>query len=256
MQVIILAGGRGTRLAEDTAARPKPMIEIGGKPILWHIMHIYAAHGYKEFLVACGYMGQLIKEYFRNIFVHERDFVVDLTDGSLQLLGSANIDWRVGVIDTGLDTQTGGRLRRLESLVGRETFMVTYGDGVGDIDVTALVDFHRRHGRLATVTAVRPPARFGSLTIDGDVVREFAEKPQTGEGWINGGFFVFEPAVFDYLAGDDTLLEREPLERLTADEQLMAFRHPGFWQPMDTLREKHLLESLWASGAAPWKIWK
>lgn len=256
MQVIILAGGRGTRLAEDTAARPKPMIEIGGKPILWHIMHIYAAHGYKEFLVACGYMGQLIKEYFRNIFVHERDFVVDLTDGSLQLLGSANIDWRVGVIDTGLDTQTGGRLRRLESLVGRETFMVTYGDGVGDIDVTALVDFHRRHGRLATVTAVRPPARFGSLSIDGDVVREFAEKPQTGEGWINGGFFVFEPAVFDYLAGDDTLLEREPLERLTADEQLMAFRHPGFWQPMDTLREKHLLESLWASGAAPWKIWK
>jgi len=253
MKVVILAGGRGTRIAE--AQGPKPMVDIGGKPILWHIMSIYAAHGYKEFLVACGYKGEMIKEYFHNIFIHSNDYVIDLKDGSLKVLNTSGTDWRIGVIDTGLDTQTGGRVKRLRSWIGDETFMVTYGDGVGAIDIDALVAFHREHGRLATVTAVRPPARFGGLTLDGDAVREFSEKPQTGEGWINGGFFVFEPGVFDYLDGDESVLEREPLERLAADRQLMAYRHDAFWQPMDTLREKQLLDQLWASGEAPWKVW-
>lgn len=255
MQVVILAGGRGTRLAEDTATRPKPMIEIGGKPLLWHVMSIYSAHGYGDFLVACGYRGEVIKEYFRNVFIHNSDYVVDLRDGSIKVVDGLRVDWRIGVVDTGLDTNTGGRLLRLKDWVGEGTFMCTYGDGVGDVDVQALVDFHRRHGRLATVTAVRPPARFGSLVIEGDTVREFAEKPQTGEGWINGGFFVFEHEFFKYLEDDRTILEHDPLERLTAEGQLMAYRHDGFWQPVDTLREKQLLESLWSSGKAPWKTW-
>jgi glucose-1-phosphate cytidylyltransferase len=254
MKVVILAGGRGTRISEEQ--RPKPMVEIGGKPILWHVMSIYAAHGYKEFLVACGYKGEMIKEYFHNIFIHSNDYVIDLKDGSLKVLNTSRTDWRIGVIDTGLDTQTGGRVKRLRSWIGDEPFMVTYGDGVGAIDVGALVEFHRAHGRLATVTAVRPPARFGGLTLDGDLVREFSEKPQTGEGWINGGFFVFEPGVFDYLDGDESVLEREPLERLAEDRQLMAYRHDAFWQPMDTLREKQLLDQLWASGRAPWNVWE
>jgi len=255
MQVVILAGGHGTRLAEETGTRPKPMVEIGGKPILWHIMNIYAAHGFKEFLVACGYRGEMIKEYFHNAFIHGSDYVVDLRDGSVELVNAGSVDWRIGVIDTGVETQTAGRILRLRAWIGETTFMVTYGDGVANVDMRRLVDFHQRHGKLATVTAVRPPARFGGLSLDGDAVREFSEKPQAGEGWINGGFFVFEPGVFDYLGGDETLLEREPLERLAADRQLMAFRHEGFWQPMDTLRDKHLLEQLWTSGKAPWKIW-
>ena len=256
MKTVILSGGRGTRIAEETAMRPKPMVEIGGKPLLWHVMHIYAAHGCREFLVACGYKGELIKEYFRNVFLLSSDFTIDLSNGSVDVVNGAKLDWRVSVVDTGLDTMTGGRIRRLQSWIGREAFMATYGDGLGSVDVGALIAFHRAHGKLATVTAVRPPARFGGLVLEDERVREFSEKPQTEAGWINGGFFVFEPKVFDYLEGDHTILEREPLERLAADGQLMAYRHTGFWQPMDTLREKDLLESLWASGRAPWKVWR
>ena len=256
MKTVILAGGHGTRLAEETQLRPKPMVEIGGKPMLWHIMNIYASHGFREFLVACGYKGEMIKEYFHNIFIHSSDYVVDLKDGTLKVLNSSRTDWRVGVVDTGLHTLTGGRVARLRSWIGDEPFMLTYGDGLGNIDIRALVEFHRAHGRIATVTAVRPPARFGGLTLVGDAVANFSEKPQTDEGWINGGFFVFEPAIFDYIDGDEAILEREPLERLAQDQQLIAYRHEGFWQPMDTLREKQLLESLWTSGKAPWKTWE
>jgi glucose-1-phosphate cytidylyltransferase len=256
MQVIILAGGRGTRLAEETTIRPKPMVEIGGKPILWHIMNIYAHHGCKDFLVACGYKGEIIKEYFHNYFIHNSDYLINLRDSSIKIVSSSRIDWRIGVIDTGLETMTGGRILSLKRLIGGETFMVTYGDSLGDVDIRSLLAFHRSHGKLATVTAVRPPARFGELVLDGDKVEQFREKPQTGEGWINGGFFVFEPGVFDYLVDEQTVLEREPLERLAADGQLMVFRHTGFWQPMDTLREKLYLESLWNEGGAPWKVWE
>ena len=255
MQVILLAGGRGTRLSEETSTRPKPMVEIGGKPILWHIMGIYAGHGFKDFLVACGYKGEMIKEYFHNFFVHNSDYLIDLRDGSHEVLSTNGIDWRIAVIDTGIDTMTGGRVLKLRKWVGEQTFMVTYGDGLGDIDISSLASFHKSHGKLATITAVRPPARFGALGLCGDEVREFSEKPQTGEGWINGGFFVFEPGVFEYLRGNDSVLERDTLEQLAADRQLMAYRHSGFWQPMDTLREKNLLEALWESGSAPWKTW-
>lgn len=256
MKVVILAGGKGTRLAEETTMRPKPMVEIGDMPILCHIMHLYASYRFKEFLIACGYKGEVIKEYFHNFFVRSSDYFVDLGSGSLDVINGTGIDWRVGVIDTGLDTMTGGRVLRLQHCLGHEAFMVTYGDGVGDVNIDALVEFHRAHGKIATVTAVRPPARFGGLVLQGAEVRQFSEKPQTGEGWINGGFFVFEPEIFSYLDDDQTILEREPLERLAADGQLMAFRHEGFWQPMDTLREKQLLESLWSTGKAPWKTWK
>jgi len=254
MKVLILAGGLGTRLAEETSARPKPMVEIGGKPMLWHIMSLYASHGFNDFLIACGYKGEMIKEYFHNYLVHNSDLFINLKDGSSKVANSAVPDWQIGLIDTGLHTLTGGRLRRLRSFLGNQTFMVTYGDGLADIDLKALVKFHRAHGKLATVTAVSPIARFGSLGLTGDRVTKFAEKPQTGEGWINGGFFVFEPRVLDYIAGDETTLEGEPLERLATDGQLMAYRHNGFWHPMDTLRDKQLLESLWASGKAPWKV--
>ncbi len=255
MKVVILAGGRGTRLAEETTARPKPMVEIGGKPLLWHIMQIYASYGYNDFLVACGYKGEMIKEYYHNYFIHNTDYFIDLRDGTREVINTNGIDWRIGVIDTGIETMTGGRILRLKRWIGAETFMVTYGDGVSDVDIAALLAFHRRHGRLATVTAVRPPARFGALALEGDRVAEFSEKPQAGEGWINGGFFIFEPGVLAYLEDDRTILEREPLERLAREGELTAYRHPGFWQPMDTLRDKQLLEELWASGA-PWKTWK
>jgi glucose-1-phosphate cytidylyltransferase len=254
MKTVILAGGRGTRLAEETASRPKPMIEIGGKPILWHIMKIYAASGINDFVVACGYKGEIIKQYFHNYFLYDSDFVIDLTNGSRTILGANGTDWKISLIDTGLDTLTAGRILALQNRIGGDTFMVTYGDGVGNIDIRSLLAFHRTHGKTATVTAVRPPARFGALTLDGSTVCSFGEKTQAAEGWINGGFFVFEPRIFDYLRMDESL-EREPMDRLVAEAQLMAFQHEGFWQPMDTLREKQLLEGLWSSGAPPWKIW-
>jgi len=249
MQVVLLAGGFGTRLMEETVHRPKPMVEVGGRPLLWHIMHLYARHGFRDFVVACGYKGEVIKEYFSNFFLHNSDFEVDLRGGAVQ---GASVDWRVAVIDTGLQTQTGGRLRRLRARLEQQTFLVTYGDGLADVDIAQLVEFHRRHGRLATVTAVRPPARFGALDLEEDRVRAFTEKLSTTESWINGGFFVFEPGVFAYLSDDATLLEREPLERLAQDGQLMAYRHAGFWQPVDTQRERLYLESLWSSGRPPW----
>lgn len=253
MKVVILAGGRGTRLAEETTKLPKPMVEIGGRPLLLHLMGQYAAFGFTDFVIACGYRGEIIKEYFRNLPIHASDYVINLANGSIETLKPPELDWRVGVIDTGMETQTGGRILRLQSLIGNTTFLATYGDGLSTVDIRALVDFHRSHGRLATVTAVHPPARFGALLLDGARVCEFAEKPQAGEGWINGGFFVFEPGVFEYL-DDHNPLEHRPLERLAADQQLMAYRHEGFWQPMDTMRDKQHLETLWQSGKAPWSM--
>jgi glucose-1-phosphate cytidylyltransferase len=255
MKTVILAGGRGTRLAEETATRPKPMVEIGGRPILWHIMSLYATGGFKDFVIACGYKGEMIKEYFHHFRLHTSDFVVHLGDGSVDIVSPNRYDWQVTVVDTGIDTMTGGRVRRLGDLLRDERFFLTYGDGLADIDIPSLLAFHREHGKLATITAVHPPARFGGLALDGDVVREFSEKPQTGTDWINGGFFVCEPGVLDYVPDDSTIWEREPLEELAADGQLMAYRHTGFWQPMDTLREKELLDALWESGDPPWRVW-
>ncbi|MBL8414915.1 MAG: glucose-1-phosphate cytidylyltransferase [Propionivibrio sp.] len=255
MKTVLLAGGRGTRISEETEARPKPMIEIGGKPILWHIMKGYAHHGCTDFVVACGYKGELIKHYFLNFNLFHNDYRVNLSDGRRELLNASDIGWEVSVIDTGLDTLTGGRLLRLKQWLQNGTFMLTYGDGLSDVDIEALLAFHRAHGKIATVTAVRPPARFGALEIHEGRVDHFAEKPVTESGWINGGFFVFEPGIFNYLEGDHSTLEREPLEKLVGDGQLMAFTHEGFWQPMDTLRDKLSMEALWASGHAPWKKW-
>lgn len=251
---MILCGGLGTRLSEETVVKPKPMVEIGSKPILWHIMKIYERYGFGDFLLALGYKGEVIKDYFMNYHAHHSDLKVALRTGEISYGNPTTEDWNVSLINTGPSSMTGGRLLRLKShLQGEGTFMLTYGDGVSNIDLKALLCFHRAHGKLATVTAVRPPARFGDLSIENDSVKCFAEKPQAGEGWINGGFFVFELGIFDYLNGDDTILEREPLERLAADGQLMAYRHEGYWQSMDTLRDKHALEEQWACGMAPWK---
>jgi len=255
MKVVILAGGLGTRLSEETTVRPKPMVEIGGRPILWHIMNIYAAAGFREFVVACGYKGEFIKEYFSNFQLHHADISIDLGKGTVDLHNERAPDWKIDLVDTGISTDTGGRVKRLKEWLGNETFLMTYGDGLADIDIQALVCFHRRHGKLATISAVRPPARFGGLEFDGDRVARFVEKPQIGEGWINGGFMVLEPEVLDYIEGDHIVFEHEPLERLSEDAELMAYRHEGFWQPMDTIREKSLLEDLWQSGKAPWKSW-
>lgn len=253
---MILAGGFGTRLAEETLVRPKPMVEIGERPILWHIMSIYAAHGVKEFVVALGYKGDLIKSYFLNFIAHHNDISVDLARGETTVHEQERPDWRVHLVDTGLHTQTGGRVRRLRRwLEHDQTFCLTYGDGVADIDIRALLDFHRTHGKLATVTMVRSPARFGRIAVDGDRVTEFFEKPEAGEGWINGGFFVLERGAIDYVDGDDTVWEREAVERLAKDGQLMGYRHYSFWSCMDTLKEKNLLEDLWRAGRAPWRIW-
>lgn len=255
MKVAILAGGLGTRLQEETIVRPKPMVEVGGRPILWHIMKHYAHFTHKEFVIALGYKGEMIKDYFLNYRAHASNVTVSLADGSVTVGDGSSEDWTVHLLDTGLDSMTGGRVRRVLKHIGSETVMMTYGDGVADVDLGALLAFHRRQGRLATVTAVRPPARFGAITLDGDAVARFQEKPQLGEGWINGGYFVLEPAVVDYIAGDESVFEREPLERLAHDRQLAAFRHEGFWQGMDTLRDVRLLESLWSAGAAPWRTW-
>lgn len=255
MKVLLLAGGQGTRLSEETEIRPKPMVEIGGHPILWHIMNIYAAWGHKEFVVALGYKGEMIKEYFLNFHPHTSDLTVHLATGQVDYHANKAPDWNVTLVDTGLKTQTGGRIKRLKPWVGNETFMLTYGDGLGNIDLKALVAFHKSHGKLATITAVRPPSRFGSVVLEVHRVFEFQEKPQTEAGWINGGFFVLEPAVFNYISGDSVPWEAEPLAKLASDGQLLAYQHDSFWQPMDTLREKHLLQGLWDSGNAPWKIW-
>jgi len=256
MKVIILAGGMGTRLQEETSVKPKPMVEIGGQPILWHIMNIYAAHGHKEFIIALGYRGDVIKEYFLNYYHLRHSLSVHLSTGQVEVHDGGREDWVVRLIDTGMRTETGGRVKRLAPWIGRDTFMMTYGDGVANINIHDLMGFHKRHGKLATVTAVRPPSRFGGLTFDADVVAKFVEKPQINEGWINGGFFVLEPGVLDYIDGDDTIFEREPLERLTRDGQLVAYRHEDFWQCMDTLRDVRLLESMWQDGKAPWKVWE
>jgi glucose-1-phosphate cytidylyltransferase len=256
VKAVILAGGLGSRLAEETVVRPKPMVEIGGKPILWHIMNIYSCNGIDEFIIALGYKGEVIKEYFLNFYAINNDITLDLATGGTVVHDGRQPRWKVHLVDTGDSTQTGGRVRRLARWLGEDkTFMMTYGDGVADVDVRALLCFHQSHGKLATVTTVRPPARFGGIVFDGPRVAQFTEKPQTGEGWINGGFFVLDRQVIDYVDGDQTLWERDPMERLAADGQLMAFRHEGFWQPMDTQRERKLLEDLWASGTAPWKLW-
>lgn len=252
MKTVILAGGLGTRLAEETALRPKPMVEIGGKPILWHVMSIYAHHDFNDFIVACGYKGEIIKEYFYNYQIHNSDWEFDLTTGERRAISKNVPDWKVTTIDTGLSTMTGGRVLRLKEQLAGETFMVTYGDGVGCIDIEKLVAFHRSHGKVATVTATRPPARFGGLTLEGDTVVTFAEKKQSDVGFINGGFFVFEPSLFDYIEGDETPLEGAPLAQLAKEGNLKAFCHDGFWQPMDTLREKRYLQELWDSGSPPW----
>jgi len=256
MKVVILAGGLGTRLAEETEVRPKPMIEIGGRPILWHIMQHYAGYGHTDFLVALGYKGHVIKRYFMDYHTLSGSMRVDLATGSVESLNPEGENWTVHLIDTGVETLTGGRVKRLERWLREGAFMVTYGDGVSDLDLGALLAFHRAQGRLATITAVRPPARFGALVFDGNLVTEFTEKPQIGEGWINGGFMVLEPGIFEYLAGDTTSLEAPVLERLAAERQLAAYRHEGFWQCMDTLRDKRLLETLWQEGQAPWRTWE
>jgi glucose-1-phosphate cytidylyltransferase len=256
MKVAILAGGVGSRLSEETVVKPKPMVEIGGRPILWHIMMHYARHGYDEFAIALGYKGEHIKKYFVDFCSIESDLTVKVATGDIMRHGNGHPQWTVDLIDTGNGTNTGGRIKRLASQIGNETFMLTWGDGVSNVDLDKLLKFHRSHGKLATVTAVRPPARFGHMVFDGDRVLEFSEKPQAAEGWINGAFFVLEPQVFDYIGGDDTQWEKEPMERLAEEGQLMAYRHEGFWQCMDTLRDKVLLEDLWQKGSPPWKTWK
>ena len=253
MKVVILAGGFGTRLSEYTESIPKPMVSVGGKPILWHIMNTYARFDHKDFYIALGYKSEVIKEYFLNYRALNSDFTVDLSNGDLIAHQQDAVDWRVTLVDTGLDSMTGGRVKRLKDFIGDESFLLTYGDGVADIDIDALVRFHRSHGKMATVSAVHPGARFGELEIQNHVVTSFKEKPQTSQGWINGGYFVLEPAFFDLIKGDDTILEKEPLEQIAQMGELMSYQHEGFWQCMDTKRDRDALEELWQSDQAPWK---
>lgn len=258
MKVVILAGGYGTRIGEESSIRPKPMIEIGEKPILWHIMKIYAYYGFNEFIICVGYKGYQLKEYFANYFLHESNVTFDFKDGREKVVVHEHTaeSWKVTLVDTGLETQTGGRIKRIKNYIGNEPFMLTYGDGVADIDIKELVAFHQRHGKLATITAATPIGRFGALSISrDDRVERFQEKPEGENAWVNAGFFVFQHEVLDYIEGDQTYFEREPLQNLARDGQLMAYRHAGFWQPMDTVREKNILEDLWKSGKAPWKVW-
>ncbi len=254
MKVMILAGGFGTRLSEYTEMLPKPMVAIGGKPILWHIMNTYASFGHKDFYIALGYKAQLIKEYFLNYQSLNADFTVDLANGSVETFSNSSIDWRVTLVDTGLNSMTGGRVKRLQSFIGNETVMLTYGDGLADINIDALLKFHKSHGKMVTVSAVHPSARFGALGLEGEKVISFEEKPQTTQGWINGGYFVIEPEFFDLIEGDDAILERGPLEKVSEMGELMSYQHDGYWQCMDTKRDKDHLEELWKSGSAPWRI--
>jgi glucose-1-phosphate cytidylyltransferase len=255
VKLVVLAGGYGTRISEESSIRPKPMVEIGEKPILWHVMKIYAAHGINDFVIAVGYRGYLIKEYFANYFVHTTDITVDLRTNTVETHATAAEPWRISVVDTGEGTMTGGRLKRVREYLDDETFCLTYGDCVANLDITREIEFHKEAGALTTLAAIQPPGRFGILTLDHGRVSSFLEKPAGEGGWVNGGFFVVEPQVFDYIDGDETVWEREPLERLAGEHRLAAYQHQGFWHPMDTLRDKMVLEEQWSSGRAPWKIW-
>jgi glucose-1-phosphate cytidylyltransferase len=256
MKVAILAGGFGSRLAEETAIRPKPMVEIGGHPLLWHIMRHYDHYGFTDFVVALGYKGEHIKKYFADYCSFGGDMFVNLKTRRIASNGQSDLGWTLNLVETGLTTNTGGRIKRLARHLADGTFMLTWGDGLSNVNLRKLLEFHQSHGKLATLTAVRPPARYGHLDLDGSKIVRFSEKPQASEGWINGAFFVLEPGVLDYIEGDNTQFEKEPLERLAQDGELMAFQHESFWQCMDTLREKHILETLWQSGQAPWKVWR
>lgn len=258
MKVVILAGGFGTRISEESHLKPKPMVEIGERPILWHIMKIYSHHGFNEFVICLGYKGYCIKEYFANYFLHESDVTFDFrSENKLTVHSHSAEPWKVTLIDTKIDTMTGGRVKKIQPYIGDETFMLTYGDGVADVDITRLVEYHKAHGKAATVTSTQPSGRFGSLMLaENDQVLGFQEKPKGDGGWVNAGFFVMEPKVFDYIASDSTVLEKEPLENLAKNGELVSFKHPGFWQPMDTLRDKTHLDDLWKAGNAPWKVWE
>jgi glucose-1-phosphate cytidylyltransferase len=257
MKVVILAGGYGTRLSEETEIKPKPMVEIGSKPILWHIMKIYSTYGFNDFIILLGYKGYVIKEYFANYFLHQSDVTINLGSGEIEVHNNHSEPWRVTLIDTGIDTMTGGRIKRAKKYIGDEPFLLTYGDGVGNINIKKLIEFHKKHKRILTITSVQPDGRFGALDIgDDNEVLEFKEKPKGDGGWINAGFFVCESGVFDYIKGDETIFEDEPLKKLAKDGQLYTYKHMGFWKPMDTLRDKRELNRLWNSNKAPWKIWE
>ena len=256
MRTIILAGGLGTRISEETHIKPKPMIDIGGKPILWHIMKLYSHYGINDFVICLGYKGYVVKEYFANYYLHQSDVTFDMVGNKIEIHNNHSEPWRVTLVDTGDETQTGGRIKRVQQYVGNETFCMTYGDGVSNVNIGEVIAFHRKEGRSATLTAVQPPGRFGSLGLEGTKIKHFQEKPQGDGAWINGGFFVLEPSIFEVIDGDETVWERTSLETLAESGQLSAFKHTGFWQPMDTLRDKIKLEELWASGNAPWKVWQ
>ncbi|WP_295768792.1 glucose-1-phosphate cytidylyltransferase [uncultured Mucilaginibacter sp.] len=256
MKVVLLAGGLGTRLSEETVTRPKPMVEIGGMPILWHIMKIYSSYGYNDFVVCLGYKGYVVKEYFANYFLHKSDVTIDLSDNSIKVHDSQAEPWRITLVDTGNESMTGGRIKRIQSHIGNETFMLTYGDGVSNVNVEQLVEFHKRNGKMCTVTSVQPSGRFGALNITNNfTVESFMEKPKGDGAWINGGFFVCEPQVFDFIEGDATIWEREPMEKIAAIGEMGAYKHDGYWKPMDTLRDKHELEQDWLANKAQWKVW-